>query len=569
MPAVFRSPFYLALCSLCLCGSNSYSAPPRDDLLRLIPDDAGFCMLIQDLRGTIERLQTSPFAARLAESPMGKSFRASPEARQLAAINEQLTTQLGVSAQELRDDIFGDAVALAYTPGPPEKPEQEKGLLLVHARKPERLAALLKRLNETQKRSGELKQVETREDAVGSYTIRRKPAGDEFYAISGSILILSNTESRLIDALKLSRQTPANGEVPVQFRPLQELGVENGVLTFWINPRAFDAAVDQAVNGAATADASGMKTFAACWAALDGAAITVRFDDTAAVSLAVRGRSDALPAGVRRFLDNQRRPALVWSAFPDSALLKLAARVPWEPVGEPPPTKSSIREAFDRGIGKVLGREMLPELLRFLGPDWGVCVERPDASSPGALPSLTAAVRLRGDSPALRQRVLGGIDLVARLAILAVGTQNSTQWKVHKAKQEDVDVRYIDADKSMPAGVQPAYAWKGGYIVLASSPDAIRRFQPPAETDPPASNGDLPLARLAFANWAGYLQSYREPLVEYVADTHKLDRADVRKRLDRLVESLELFDTLDVAQHIADGRATLTLRLRTSEPLRK
>lgn len=569
MPAVFRSPFCLALCALCLCGSNSYSAPPRDDLLRLIPDDAGFCVLVQDLRGTIERLQTSPFAARLAESPMGKAFRASPEARQLAAINEQLTTQLGVSAQELRDDIFGDAVALAYTPGPVDKPEQEKGLLLVHARKPERLAALLNRLNETQQQSGELKLVETRETADGSFTIRRKPTGDEYYAISGSILILSNTESRLIEALKLSRQTPAKEENLSQFQQLEKLGVGNSVLTFWINPRAFDAAVDQAVKGAAPADASGMKTFAACWAALDGAAIAVRFDDAAAVSLAVRGRSDALPAGVRRFLDNQRRPALVWSAFPDSALLKVAARVPWEPVGEPPPTKSTIREAFDRGIGTVLGREMLPELLRFLGPDWGVCVERPDASSPGALPSLTAAIRLRDRSATVRQRVLSGLDFLVRLAVWTNNTQNVDKWKFGTTPQGDVSVYYIDGGKSLPVGVQPAFAWKGGYVVLASSPDAIRRFQPPVDADPQSTTEELPLARLAFVNWAAYLRAYREPLADYVASTHKLDRAEVRQRLDRLLESLELFDTLDVTQRIANGRATLTARLRTSEPLRK
>ena len=37
-------------------------AAPRDELLRLVPDDVAFCLVVQDLRGHAEALSASPFA---------------------------------------------------------------------------------------------------------------------------------------------------------------------------------------------------------------------------------------------------------------------------------------------------------------------------------------------------------------------------------------------------------------------------------------------------------------------------------------------------------------------------
>src|SRR5262245_2402406 len=122
-----------SLWSLCLCG-ESRSAPPRDELLRLVSSDAGFCVVMQDLRGHLARLERSSFAARLSASRFGQVFRDTPEFRKLATLDEHLFADLNVSWTQLRDDILGDAVVLAYTPGPPGRPSEEQGLLLIHAR---------------------------------------------------------------------------------------------------------------------------------------------------------------------------------------------------------------------------------------------------------------------------------------------------------------------------------------------------------------------------------------------------------------------------------------------------
>jgi len=38
------------------------AAPPCDELLRLVPSDAGFVIVIQDVRGHFDRIGKSPFA---------------------------------------------------------------------------------------------------------------------------------------------------------------------------------------------------------------------------------------------------------------------------------------------------------------------------------------------------------------------------------------------------------------------------------------------------------------------------------------------------------------------------
>src|ERR1700704_2666136 len=67
------SVFWISLCTLWLGGFNPPSAaPPRDEILRLVPDDAGLCLLVQNLRDQFDRFHQSPFADRMAASPIGR-----------------------------------------------------------------------------------------------------------------------------------------------------------------------------------------------------------------------------------------------------------------------------------------------------------------------------------------------------------------------------------------------------------------------------------------------------------------------------------------------------------------
>src|SRR4051794_17161147 len=69
---------------------------PRDELLRFVPDNVGFCLVVQDLRGHAAALTASPFAEQLRQSPLGAALRNAAEVHQLNRVDQFLRKQLGV-----------------------------------------------------------------------------------------------------------------------------------------------------------------------------------------------------------------------------------------------------------------------------------------------------------------------------------------------------------------------------------------------------------------------------------------------------------------------------------------
>src|SRR5262245_31158183 len=217
-----NSLFWSTLCVLYLCGS--ICASPRDELLRLVPDDAGLCVIVRDLRDQFDRLVKSPFAAHFAASPLGQALAKSPELQKLADFDRPLNANLNLTWAQLRDEILGDAVVLAYTPGPPGQPDKEQGLLLAHARRADLLAGFFDRLNEVQKKAGEVTAVEARSHRGQSYYLRRKAKdAQEYYCLRGPLLILSDKEEALTRAL--DRAIAESKAEPALGRRLDALGV--------------------------------------------------------------------------------------------------------------------------------------------------------------------------------------------------------------------------------------------------------------------------------------------------------------------------------------------------------
>src|SRR5439155_3645584 len=116
------------------------------------------------------------------------------------------------------------------------------------------------------------------------------------------------------------QKLPADKESPVAGQ-LRLLGVERALASVWVNPRAFNAALEAKLAKAAGAEAAFLKTFAACWKALEGIALTCTLTTDFELGLTVRAKVDAVPGAVRRFFDEGAVRSEVWSRFPDNALL--------------------------------------------------------------------------------------------------------------------------------------------------------------------------------------------------------------------------------------------------------
>ena len=133
------------------------SAAFRDDLLQLLPDDFAVCIVMNDLQGHAARWEKSDWLKQFHQSAIGKSVFDAPEWKQFEHWQAEVKKHLHLDWPTLRDDILGDTLVLSYNPGPKDTPDDERGLILLHVRKPDTLRKFIDTLNEGQLKSRELK----------------------------------------------------------------------------------------------------------------------------------------------------------------------------------------------------------------------------------------------------------------------------------------------------------------------------------------------------------------------------------------------------------------------------
>ena len=358
---------------------------PRDELLRFVPDDVGFCVVLQDLRVHAAELAASPFIEQLRASPAGAALRASKEIKQLDKVDKYLQKTLGVGWNQLRDDVLGDAVVFAYRPGPPGKPEQEEGLVLLRAHNGEVLSRLVEKINQAQKKDGSLTDLEEVSYQNTAYYRRVEPKQTNFYYVRGPVFLFTSQEEMLRRALDLDRAT--GDAEPALARRLREVGADRAVLALWLNPRAFDASLEEKAAKAVAADAKSQQKVLAYWKAVDGVALWATLEADLRLSFAQQVHPEKLPATLRRFLETASKPSDLWRRFPDDALLAWGGRIDFAALFE---LLQSFQPKDDNGI---FGKALVKDLLSHLGPDCGFCLTAPPKDGKNWLPQGFLAVR--------------------------------------------------------------------------------------------------------------------------------------------------------------------------------
>jgi hypothetical protein len=551
-------------------------AAPVDELLRFVPADVAFCCVLRDLRAHSATLLSSPFAREVRKTALYASLANAPELAQVAKAEKFFEKHLGLTFAQLRDDVLGDAVVLAYRPGPPGKPDQEQGLLLVRARTAKVLADLADRINRAQKDSGELKELSEREHKGVKYVRRVEKKGDRteenFYLLRGPVLAFSAQESFLRQAIERDKALAKDAEPPLLAR-LGELGLRDCPLALAINPRAFDPH-QAAREGKPDA---GTKAFEGVWKAMQGVGLGVRLGKDVSLTVAVRLKLDDLPAPARRSVERARQASELWQQFPSDALFAVAGRTDFVALFDflasfmSPDSRKSFQADLHRTVGAALGKDVLGELLPAIGPDWGLCVTAPPADAktwaPRALAALRISARPAGDGNPADEALLSAIHSWAVLAVLAHNKQHPNRAiRLRSAVVGGVKVKYLAGVEAFPPGVEPAVALKGGYLLLGSSPDAIRDFGASATTIPA---GTVPLVRVSFRAWRSYLKDRRDDLASFLAAREKSSRAAALAKLDGLRDSLTLIDAVELRQKVEGGVVALTLAVRPAFALKK
>src|SRR5262245_14056056 len=234
-------PLTLAALTLALLPAALPAATPTEELLRFVPPDVAFCFVARDLRQHSADLLASPFWREVKKTDLAATLLRSAELAQLEKAGKSFEKHLGLSLAQLRDDVLGDAVVFVYRPGPPGKPEQEQGMILVRARTAQPLAGLIDRVNKAQKEAGELQSLTEREHRGVKYVLRVERKGgkteENFYLLRGPVLVFSGQESFLRKAIERELALDRDAEPPLAAR-LAELGLGDCALALAINPRA-------------------------------------------------------------------------------------------------------------------------------------------------------------------------------------------------------------------------------------------------------------------------------------------------------------------------------------------
>ncbi len=584
------------LCALCVFAVNLslWAVTPREELLRLVPDSVGFCLVVQDLRSHAAALQDSPFVEQLSRSPFADKIRNSDALKTLDRVESEIKEKLDLDWKRLRDDILGDALVLAYRPGSPGQPQQEQGVILLRARNEKVLADLIERINKVQKEEGDLKDLsERRHNGIRYYRRlehNKHAQGDKltFYYVHGPILALSEHESMIQQVIDRDRSRSSN-ETGEAARRLSELDAERALLSVWINPRAFDAEVEAKAANTTAERSAAAKHFALYWKALDSVVLSLSPQERdISLSLGVRARVAELPPAARRLFREAATTSDLWRRFPPSALLAAGSRIEGTTLLDviggflTPQSRQSLHAALNRPFATLLAEEdFTGGLLPALGPDWGLCLSAPAAGAGSSragggnakIPNLLFALRIdaKRTKKAPERTLLAALDFAVRFIVFAHNNQHpDSPMALKTGTVGGQEVRFLTSEHGLPAGVQPAYGLLNGYLVLASSLESMNGFaQTAAIPAAPAAGAPVPLLRISFKEWRSYLAEHREAIVQHFTDGDKLSRDTAGQKVDSLLAVLQFIERAELNQRTAPGQVIFTLSMQTAQALKK
>jgi hypothetical protein len=353
---------------------------------------------------------------------------------------------------------------------------------------------------------------------------------------------------------------------------LRRLGLESAAAALWFNPRAIDRQFT--ANRPRNETSPEGVTFAALyrhWQAIDGIAGYVSFGDDARLGMVFTADPEALPASTRRLFHALAQPSEALAYVAPDVLILLAGRLDLAAVHGiateflPATVRDQVADAVRKTVGASLGSEALARLPEHLGPDWAVWLAGPSATDSAPTPIATLAVRLGdGGESQVGARVMDGLTAAATFAVVGYNTSHAETIELTTERQGDITIRAVRGDRVFPDGVRPCYAWKHGFLLIASHPSAVERFR----SGESALSGIPVVAYVAPPAWRDYLRQRRAELVRFFAAQARISPRDAERRLDEVDEILALFTRLDIAIRSEPKRGRIEMTVTPAVPLR-
>ena len=463
---------------------------PADDLLKLVPADSGLTLAVEDLRDHAREVGESPLIQNLRRLPAVQTWLASERFRKFERAGRDVRAALGVSIGQVRDEVLGDAVILALKPGPVDKPDQARGLLLARPRDRALVESMLKRLNDAQIKSGELVGVDGKTSGPVRYAVRQFKPGlrpNEYYVhLDGGAFAWSNSEEMILGVIdRKTKGEPGLGDDP-EFRKVRRGLPERPLASLFVNPRLLERAMADSPRSGQPAQDRVAAMMVRYVAAVARAGVALEWRDGFVLHSHEVIVPDKLDPWLKRWLTRPPSPVSLPDQLPSSAIAVVSSNLDFEAFREAARelTPDDVRPSLDNirlGLqGILLGRDPVTEVLPRLGP--GTLLYLDVEPKRGVRPHFSLVGVVGWSDPPGADDLAAPIDNALRtaFAFYALDPKRAT---AHLRVQDQAigDVRLTELTDGLKVWL--AYRADRNRLVVGNSPDAVARFatgQPPS-----------------------------------------------------------------------------------------
>jgi len=378
--------------------------------------------------------------------------------------------------------------------------------------------------------------------------------------VVGTLFAITSHEELLrefLDRGKESRSLAAD-----HFR---KAGVQSSALMLWLNPRIFDAELTSTrAQNPGPAEAVVLTRMHEYWKGLDGVVVNAHLDDSIELQFSLIGRRGVYPA---KSWDVPHIASELWRRFPRNAMVTAAIQVEFvkafRQVMELAPEKDQkgLEHLLMRAVGPAIGLDIFSEVLPNIGPDVGFSIFASEPATKGGLPQAIVAVAVKSapkESP-VDQILFKSAQLFASLAVIDFNRKSPDLVRIRTTQLGGVEVKYLTQEKLLPAGFQPALALKDGYLLLATSPEAVERFKTSAPTD--SRSGEIPLVRVSPPELARFLKRHRDVVIDRLVKKGNEAPFHATRIFDGVVSMIECFDSVTLTQKTGAELATWIVRV--------
>jgi hypothetical protein len=455
------------------------ASPPS--LTRLVPDDAGLCLTLQDAAAHADRFLESPLYARLREFPPLSAWR-SEHAPAVRRISAEMSRQLGVEVDDVWRRAVGRQTVLAVWPPEEAGQKQGPGLLLIEAQDAELLSRLVAGLRSAQQRAGDVMDTRRATHRGLEYEERRIKRGEGtvhvYLAVLDRIGVLASHEHLLHRVLELHATRDVAGprlaQLPAYLAALEQVDAAAPARLF-VNPRAWDAALARSL----PADESrkpGQLLLAQFWRSLHYGVFAFSLHPQARADgfLAVDERGDANE--LSEVLGALSGPAVMLDRIPSESLAAAAGTVD---------VTRLLRWARGMDRDGPPSRRSLPEIVwslidgtfQGIGPGFGGFLAAPPEGSEFPI-AAAAGMQIQGRAPAQPDGMLKPAEalrsvLQAALALSPPREGHAPQLKSRTLGETEI-LTVVDLAEA-PPGLAPSFAFTDGTLFVGTIPGVVEQ----------------------------------------------------------------------------------------------